>query len=91
MGDLMRHDVIEHEGRREDQLLRVWRQGFMVYHSAMDPTEARAMTQLVAGAPFATICEAIADGTSMEEAAPKAVGWLARWIEDGILAGPLAL
>lgn len=75
-------------------VLRLWRQDFKVFHSPMDPTEVAAMTQLVAGAPFASICEAIADGTSMEEAAPKAVGWLARWIEDGILgslAGPLAL
>ena len=68
--------------------VRIWRQGLMVYHSPMGPPEADAMRHLIAGVPFAAICEATAADLSLEEAAPKVVGWLTRWIEDGLLAAP---
>ena len=71
--------------------LRIWRKGFMVYHAPMSAPEANAMRHLMAGAPFAGVCEAIAAGISLEEAAPKAVAWLARWVEDGVLAAPRVL
>src|SRR5207249_3109218 len=41
--------------------LRVWREGFLVYHTAMDPAEEAALDRLVAGAPFAAVCEGFDD------------------------------
>lgn len=66
--------------------LRIWRQGFMVYHAPMRAPEATAMRHLMAGAPFGAICEAMADVIPQEDAAPAVVGWLSRWVEDGLLA-----
>ena len=60
--------------------LRVWREGFMVYHTAMQPEEERALDRLVEGEPFAAICEGFDD-------AAGAAALLLRWIEDGIIAG----
>lgn len=59
--------------------LRVWRQGFVVFHSVMDELEARALGRLCEGQTFAAICE---DAASAEEAGAL----LLRWIEDGIIA-----
>src|SRR5207253_769134 len=41
--------------------LRVWREGFLVYHTAMDPAEEAALDRLVAGEPFAAVCEGFDD------------------------------
>jgi hypothetical protein len=58
--------------------LRVWRDGFLVYQAAMEPTEDAALAALVAGEPFGAVCEAVADP-------PAAAALLLRWIEDGIV------
>lgn len=65
--------------------LRVWRDGFAVFHSAMDAIEADALDAVVAGAPFAAVCDAVA--AHMEPTAAPAItgGLLARWLEDGVL------
>jgi len=57
----------------------VWREGFLVYQSPMDPAEEAALERVVAGEPFATICEAVDDPRD-------AAALLLRWLEDGILA-----
>jgi hypothetical protein len=49
------------------------------------------MRLLMAGESFAVVCDAIAGALPPEEAAPTAVAWLARWIEDGVLAQPVVL
>jgi len=59
--------------------LRVWRQGFLVYHAPMDAAEETALGQLIAGETFGSMCEAFDD-------AEAAAGLLLRWIEDGIVA-----
>ena len=59
--------------------LRVWREGFLVYHTAMDPAEEAALERLVAGEPFAAVCEGFDDPA-------EAGALLLRWIEDGIVA-----
>jgi len=61
--------------------LRVWRDGFLVYQSVMDAGEERALSQLVAGAPFGVVCEAVDDPA-------EAAALLLRWIEDGIVGAP---
>ena len=60
--------------------LRVWREGFAVYHTAMDAMEEAALTRLATGEPFAAVCEPFDD--------PGDAGaMLLRWVEDGIIAG----
>ena len=66
--------------------LRVWRQDGAVYHCAMDPLERAALERLRAGASFGEICEALAD-LEPAEAPTEAGALLARWIEDGLIAG----
>jgi len=62
--------------------LRVWRDGFVVYHAPMDPLEEAALTRLIAGQSFGTICEAF-------ESPEDAASLLLRWLEDGIIARAL--
>jgi hypothetical protein len=65
-------------------VLRVWRQGWAVYHAPMDATEAAAFARLCAGAPFAAVCEVFAD-LPPKAAAVEAGALLARWIADELL------
>jgi hypothetical protein len=59
--------------------LRVWRDRFLVYQTAMDTGEERALAAFRAGEPFAAVCEAF-------DAPAVAGATLLRWIEDGIVA-----
>ena len=77
------------DGSRPDRtptVLRVWRQDGGVYHCAMDATERVALAALREGRSFGEICEATAD-IDPAEAATEAAALLARWIEDGLIAG----
>lgn len=66
--------------------VRVWRGGdFRVFHAALDPRAARALEGLVAGQPFGAFCGNFGD-LPAAEAAERATGLLARWLEDGLLA-----
>ena len=64
--------------------LRVWRRDFLVYHAPMDDHEERALACMLAGEPFAAVCEVFSD-LDAESAARAAGTLLASWIEDGIL------
>ena len=66
-------------------VVRVWRKDFRVYHAPMEAREEAAIAALCAGEPFDSICEQLADGRSVEEAAQDAGALLLRWIDDGIL------
>jgi hypothetical protein len=70
----------------EPVVLRVWRDGFAVYHAPMDAIEQAALSGVMAGYPFARICESLEAHCSPEDAATAVGGVLLRWIEDGILA-----
>jgi hypothetical protein len=63
----------------ERTALRIWRDGFAVYQTAMDPREEAALDHLVAGEPFSAVCE------PFDEPA-DAAALLLRWVEDGIVA-----
>jgi hypothetical protein len=67
-------------------VLRVWRQDFVVFHVALDETEAAAFEALAAGASFGVVCEVVAEHVSAETAATEAGGLLARWVDDGLIA-----
>ena len=66
--------------------VRVWRQDFLVFHAAMDELEDGALSALVAGEPFATVCGVVAEHVGADAAAAEAGALLARWIEDGLIA-----
>ena len=68
--------------------LRVWREGFTVFHAPIDAAEEAALARLAGGATFAEVCELFAQSTSFEEAAREAGALLARWLEDGLLRAP---
>jgi hypothetical protein len=70
----------------ERTALRVWRSGFAVYHAPISGREEAAFASLVAGEPFAALCEAFADLPD-EEAATEAATLLLGWVEDGMIAG----
>lgn len=69
-----------------DTVVRVWRQGFVVYHVAMDETEAAALATLRAGDPFDVVCETVAAHVDPETAPAEAGALLVRWLDDGLIA-----
>lgn len=67
--------------------LRIWRGAdFRVFHAPLEPRAALALERLAAGQPFAAICAVFAD-LPPADGARKAAGLLARWLEDGTIAG----
>ena len=82
------HDIWEAAAGDHPRLptvVRVWREGWIVYHARIEVEEAQALTHLIAGEPFAVICEPFAD-LPPAEAAARAGGLLARWLADGLVA-----
>lgn len=72
---------------QEKTHLRVWREGFVVYHAKIDVAEQQALDCLGAGESFAVVCATLESLLPAAEAAATAGSLLLRWIEDGILAG----
>jgi hypothetical protein len=70
--------------------LRIWRQGFAVFHAPMDPVEAEALSILRAIEPFAAICEVVAARLPSGDVARATGALLLRWLADGLLARNLA-
>jgi len=69
-------------------VLRIWRAAdYQVFHAIIDDRAARALTRLIAGCSFGEMCAVFADLPDARAAA-DAVGLLARWVEDGIVAAP---
>lgn len=66
--------------------LCVWRRGLEVLHRPIDALEFDALALATGGAAFGDIC-AIADGTCDGETAPRLAAALARWLDDGWVAG----
>jgi len=67
--------------------LRVWRRAdYRVFHAPVGPRAAVALERLVAGEPFGAVCAAF-DDLPEEEGARQATALLARWLEDGTIAG----
>lgn len=64
--------------------LVVFRQGFTVFHDAVDEAEARALELAATGASLPSLCEAFADFG--DEAAPRAFQAIASWVNEGLVA-----
>jgi hypothetical protein len=65
----------------------VWRRGVRAIHRTLDEDEAAAMSALTGGAPFAAICERLADHAG-SAAAERAAELLVRWVDAEALARP---
>jgi hypothetical protein len=72
--------------RPAQTVLRVWRDGFDVYQTRVDTVEHVALKRLLAGAPFAAICDHLEALLPPAGAAREAAALLLRWVEDGMLA-----
>jgi hypothetical protein len=68
-------------------VVRVWRHEFAVFHAAMDAIEDDAFAALRAGGSFGAVCDAVAAHVPEEAAAAESGALLARWIDDGLIAG----
>jgi hypothetical protein len=64
----------------------VWRREERVFYRALEPIEAGALAQALAGAPFGRLCEGIAARLSEAEAPLRAAGLVSRWQEEGWLS-----
>jgi hypothetical protein len=68
-----------------DTVVRVWRQGFVVFHAVMDEVETAAFAALRASEPFAVVCAAVAEHVPADSAPAETGALLARWLEDGLV------
>jgi hypothetical protein len=64
--------------------LRVWRQDLRVFHRQIDAIESAALLDVLAGLPFAQVCDRIA-AEDPADAAPRAFGLVASWLQDGLV------
>jgi hypothetical protein len=64
----------------------VWRREERVFYRSLEPIEARALAQALAGACFGRLCEGIAVRLSEAEAPLRAAGLVSRWQGEGWLA-----
>ena len=71
-------------------VLRVWREAFTVYQTHVDTVEQVALRQLLAGAPFGVMCDRLEALLPPPAVAQEAGALILRWVEDQILASPLA-
>ena len=73
------------EGSNDPIVLLVWRKAERVFHRRLEPGEASALALLSLGTSFGELCEWAADEIGESEAPARSAGWLARWLEDGLL------
>jgi hypothetical protein len=66
--------------------IAVWRNGFAPAFRTLEPMEARAISMIMEGSPFAEICAEVAVEVGEEQGPSVAGNLLGRWLSDGILA-----
>jgi len=66
---------------------RVWRRDESVRWKEIDAGERALLEAARAGVPFGALCERLAEDGPEDDAAPRAVALLERWIAAGLLAG----
>ena len=67
--------------------LLVWRRELQPHFRTLDDDEARALRDLHGGASFGAICASLSERLPQKDTAAIAGQWLARWIEEALLAG----
>ncbi|MGH8479541.1 MAG: DNA-binding domain-containing protein [Gammaproteobacteria bacterium] len=63
----------------------VWRQGLKTYYRSLEPDEAASLDRAREGATFGNLCEDLCRWVAEDEVAPRAAGFLRRWVTDGLL------
>ena len=63
----------------------VWRRQERVFFRTLEPLEAEVLEWVRSGATFGSLCAFLARDRSDETAAALAAGFLARWLDDGLL------
>jgi hypothetical protein len=72
---------------RRPTAARVWRKGFVIYHTGVDAEEARCLDLVRQGESLARICQQAAAGRSLARATARVGALIQGWIDDGLLAG----
>lgn len=70
-----------HEGR-----LIVWRSGMLPHFRVADPVEGEALSLIIAGQDFGSLCASLAEELGPDAALSQAGGWLVQWLQDGLIA-----
>ena len=70
--------------------LCVWRHNLRVFHRPIDTAERAALQAVRTGAPFALVCEHIAEDHGEVEGPTQALNLLGAWLADGLLVGSSA-
>ncbi len=78
--------VSESATPREPVAWIVWRQDLTTYFRSLDVDEAWALDALIAGQPFADICQGLCEWIDAQHVAAHAAGLLKSWIGDGMIA-----
>ncbi len=63
----------------------IWRHDERAFHRTLDRLEADALADVQRGIRFGRLCEQLAQQLGDSDAPGRAAGWLARWIDDGLL------
>jgi hypothetical protein len=63
----------------------VWRQGAEIRHRAVDDDEAEALARVREGTTFGALCEALAEGRDVEDAARLASQLVRGWLDAELL------
>jgi hypothetical protein len=71
--------------RPAETVMRVWRDGFIIYQASMNSAERLGLDCVLAGKTFSEICAALEPVLPAETVTHEVGGLLMRWIEDGIL------
>lgn len=66
----------------------IWRQGLDPHFRSLDPGERDALAQVIRGACFSDICEALGRTLGETAAVAQAARYLAGWLEAGLLTIP---
>lgn len=66
--------------------LRVWRQGFAVFHRPIGGDEAASLEAISAGDSFGRIAQRLSAGRTERQATDLVGGLLQSWIDDGLLS-----
>jgi hypothetical protein len=66
--------------------VRVWRQGFAVYHRPIGDDEAASLEAIRAGEPLGRIAQRLSAGRSERQATELVGGMLQSWLDDGLLS-----
>lgn len=74
------------ETRAKRAAICVWRDRERVFHRELDASEEAALRRALHGCRFGEICELAEQRLGEQRAVAAAAGWLASWLDDGLLA-----